>query len=85
MEQALGAAWTAGLEQHISQHLQEPWSAFQTFVSVLCTSSNSSLTALLPNGPRSLPHSYPYFLPNSYLSLSNFLQSSIVGEADGRG
>lgn len=86
VEQALGAAWTAGLERHISQHLWEPWSAFQMFVSVLCTSSSSSLTALLPNGPRSLPHSYSYFLlRNTHLSLSNFLQSSIVGEADGQG
>ena len=71
----------------VRHRLLGPWFVFQTLVHVICTSSNSSVTALPPDGPR---HHSCFLLPNTFLpvclsvclSFSDFLQSSIDGEAE---
>lgn len=77
-----GALWLG-----VRHRLLGPGFVFQTLVYVICTSSNSSVIALPPNSPR---HHLYFLLPNTFLpvcvsvclSFPDFLQSSIVGEAE---
>ena len=50
--------------------LLRSWLVLHTFVSVICTSSNSSAMALPPDSPHH--HSY-FLLPNAFISVSVFL------------
>lgn len=72
VEQALwGGLERGALELCVSHHLVETWFVLQTFVCMIYTSSNSSLTALPSND--SIAFSIYIFFFLTLLSLFNFL------------